>query len=176
MYCLSLSRDVRNGVPRGFFRVDFSRPSSEKAFEGASRKHGLRGAPARGPLPGSGLRPGHVQWRRQRASGVTSSTCRFRRWEGEGQGRGVTTGVTIGVGTRAHASRGVGRAASTPAAVPGSSSRQHPLLCHVLDSSQSDPRTWSGGSEGFRFYPCAQSLHDYSAPTMLRAVSRELRT
>lgn len=92
MYCLSLSRDVRNGVPRGFFRVDFSRPSSEKAFEGTSRKHSLRGAPARGPLPGSGLRPGHVQWRRQRASGVTSSTCRFRRWEGEGRGRGVTTG------------------------------------------------------------------------------------
>lgn len=138
--CRSLSHvagGVRNGVSRGSFSAGFSRPSSEKASEGVSREHRLCGAPARGPLPRSGLGPrprpvgkaeslrGHV---------IHLSVCSR---EAEGRGGGVTPGVISGVRTRARGSRGAGWVAFS--AVP------HPHLV-----SQAQARDTGRTGEGRR--------------------------
>lgn len=169
--CRSLSHvagGVRNGVSRGSFSAGFSRPSSEKASEGVSREHRLCGAPARGPLPRSGLGP------RPRPVGKAESL----------------RGHVIHLSVCSREAR-AGEAASPPGSSPGSGPERAvlgvqggwlSLLCRTPTSSVRPKHVTlaalgrGGGSEGVWPHPRARLLRNYCTPTVLPAVLWELRT
>lgn len=104
-------------------RVDFSRPHSERSFQGASAETPPAWGSGCTAVCQEGVTPSCVVGREEasclevRAPGVTSSSgwlCSPEAEAQRGRGKGVHI-VTIEVGTRTRASQFVGRAACVPA-------------------------------------------------------------